>query len=267
MRIALLAACVVLLPGLCPAQIASRPASNASGNQLPPPRLTATEPSPADSGSASSVTANLQASVDRLTQTNKELLDLLKKQQSVLQDIQYDRRLQTRQIESLEQRLQESLVENAQLQAKIDKLMSAPAAPPSSAAPAATNSVANAQPPSPPPPPASYLPPPESAPAGSPGWHRLFSLSGTDSRDTDLFHIQGHQWRVVWHNQDKPGKAYLNTSALFLNAFPKDDTIPQKVCAKLGSGGDSTQLTGPGNYYVKVEASGGSWEMAVEDFY
>ena len=30
----------------------------------------------------------------------------------------------------------------------------------------------------------------------------------------------------------------MNTSALFINAFPRDDTIPQKVCAKLGSGGD-----------------------------
>jgi len=71
---------------------------------------------------------------------------------------------------------------------------------------------------------------------------------------------------VLWHNQDKPGKAYLNTSALFINAFPKDDTIPQKVCSKLGSGGDSAELDGPGNYYLKVEASGGSWELAVEDF-
>jgi hypothetical protein len=71
---------------------------------------------------------------------------------------------------------------------------------------------------------------------------------------------------VLWHNQDKPGKEYLNTSALFINAFPKDDTIPQKVCSKLGSGGDSTELDGPGNYYLKIEASGGSWELAVEDF-
>ncbi len=51
-----------------------------------------------------------------------------------------------------------------------------------------------------------------------------------------------------------------------INAFPKDDTIPQKVCSKLGSGGDSTELDGPGNYYLKIEASGGSWELAVEDF-
>jgi hypothetical protein len=98
-------------------------------------------------------------------------------------------------------------------------------------------------------------------------WHRLFTLSGTDNRSSDFFHIEGHQWRVLWHNQDKPGKAYVNTSALFLNAFPKDDTIPQKVCSKLGSGGDSTELIGPGNYYLKIEASGGAWELAVEDFH
>jgi hypothetical protein len=71
---------------------------------------------------------------------------------------------------------------------------------------------------------------------------------------------------VFWHNQDKPGKASQNTSALFINAFPKDDTIPQKVCSKVGSGGDSTELQGPGNYYLRIEASGGTWELAVEDF-
>jgi hypothetical protein len=91
-------------------------------------------------------------------------------------------------------------------------------------------------------------------------------LKGDDSKQTDLFHIEGRTWRVLWHNQDKPGKTYVNTSALFINAFPRDDTIPQKVCSKLGSGGDSTELNGPGNYYLKVEASGGSWELAVEDF-
>ncbi|HEY0257820.1 MAG TPA: hypothetical protein VGC39_10285, partial [Candidatus Methylacidiphilales bacterium] len=85
-------------------------------------------------------------------------------------------------------------------------------------------------------------------------------------RQTDLFPVQVKTWRVVWHNQDKPGKPYANTSALFINAFPKDDTIPQKVCAKLGTGGDATELQGPGNYYLKVEASGGAWELAVEDF-
>ena len=71
---------------------------------------------------------------------------------------------------------------------------------------------------------------------------------------------------MLWHNQDKPGAVYENTSALFINAFPKEDVIPQKVCSKLGSGGDSTELTGPGDFYLKVEASGGSWELAVEDF-
>jgi hypothetical protein len=71
---------------------------------------------------------------------------------------------------------------------------------------------------------------------------------------------------VLWHNQDPPGKELQGTSGLFINAFPKDDTIPQRVCAKVGSGGDSSELEGPGNYYLKIEASGGSWELAVEDF-
>ncbi len=233
----------------------------------------ATPPRPATTPPPNShpSTQTSQSSIDRLTESNLTLLDLLKKQQAVLEDIQFDRRLQSRQIQSLEERLQETLIENDKLQNKIDQLSAAAANPPPVAAPTVTGTTTAQAPPAaptPPPPPASYLPAaqPEGMP-GTPSWHRLFSLSGTDNKNTDLFQIQGHQWRVLWHNQDKEGKAYVNTSALFLNAFPKDDTVPQKVCSKLGSGGDTTQLVGPGDYYLKIEASGGSWELAVEDFH
>jgi len=235
----------------------------------------------ASSGKAShaaTTAAELQKTIDQLTQSNRDLLDLLKKQQAVLEDIQFDRRQQSRQIQSLEERLEGALLQNAQLQSKVANLEADAAvrpavalAPLPGATPASTN-IAPVKPAPPPvaatpPPPATYLPPPPSE--GAPGiksWHRLFTLKGEDNKQTDLFSIQGRTWRVLWHNQDKPGKMFQNTSALFINAFPKDDTIPQKVCSKLGSGGDSANLDGPGNYYLKIEASGGAWEVAVEDF-
>jgi len=243
-------------------------------------------PAPAKMPHLPATAVELQKTVDQLTQSNRDLLDLLKKQQSVLEDMQFDRRLQSRQIESLEERLEDSLFQNTQLQNKIATLEAEAAVRPSASP--ATALAAQATPPAPEaapgstnvppaqpapvqdvatPPPSTYLPPPDSEGApGTKSWHRLFTLKGEDTRQTDLFQIQGRTWRVVWHNQDKPGKEYVNTSALFINAFPKDDTIPQKVCSKLGSGGDSTELDGPGNYYLKIEASGGSWELAVEDF-
>jgi hypothetical protein len=240
-------------------------------------------PAPAKLSRSMLTAAELQKTVDQLTQSNRDLLDLLKKQQSVLEDMQFDRRLQSRQIESLEERLEDSLFQNTQLQNKIATLEAeaavrpsaapeaAQAAPPVPDAPPGSTNAPPAQP-APvqdvsTPPPSTYLPPPDTE--GMPGtksWHRFFTLKGEDSQQSDLFHIEGRTWRVLWHNQDKPGKEYANTSALFINAFPKDDTIPQKVCSKLGSGGDSTELDGPGNYYLKIEASGGSWELAVEDF-
>jgi len=246
------------------------------------PALVTPKPAPPAKAPHSQATAaELQVALDQLTQSNRDLLDLLKKQQAVLEDMQFDRRLQSRQIQSLEERLEEALFQNTQLERKIDGLEAdAATRPPASpviapAAPVATPGSTNIPPAQPvpaavaaaSPPPATYLPPPESEGApGTQSWHRLFTLKGDDSRQSDLFQVQGRTWRVLWHNQDKPGKAYLKTSALFINAFPKDDTIPQKVCSKLGSGGDSNELDGPGNYYLKIEASGGSWELAVEDF-
>jgi len=245
----------------------------------PVPASVPSKPAPAAKPSHSSATAaQMQIALDQLTQSNRDLLDLLKKQQGVLEDMQFDRRLQSRQIQSLEERLEEVLFQNTELQTKVANLEADaavhPPAPPvaaPAAVPGSTNNPPTQPVPAPvaatPPPPSTYLPPPEleGAPATK-SWHRLFTLKGDAGKQSDIFQIQSRTWRVLWHNQDKPGKAYLNTSALFINAFPKDDTIPQKVCSKLGSGGDSAELDGPGNYYLKIEASGGSWELAVEDF-
>ena len=251
------------VPG--PYQIAENTAVPPPGT--PPPA----EPASLRGGHPSSGTEKSQAIIDRLAASNQDLLDLLKKQQAVLEDIQYDRRLQNRQITLIEERLENTLQENAALQVKIAKLQtqladaaSKPATPSEVAAP---SSPATPQVPAPPAEPATYLPAPETA--GSPGsmwWHRLLTLSGDGSKDSDIFHIAGPQWRVVWHNQDRPGAAYKNTSALFISAFPKNDTIPKKICSQLGSGGDKTEITGSGDYYLKIEASGGHWEAAVEDF-
>jgi len=234
--------------------------------------------SPANTSHPPATAAQLQAALDQLTQSNRNMLDLLKQQQEVLKDMQFDRRLQSRQIQSLEERLEETLFQNTQLQRKVavleaDAAVRPPGAPVtmSAATPGSTNAPSAQPVPTPvaatPPPPSTYLPPPESEGAsGTKSWRRLFALKGNESKESDLFQIQGRTWRVLWHNQDRPGKIYENTSAVFINAFPKDDTIPQKVCSKLGSGGDSAELNGPGNYYLKIEASGGSWEVAVEDF-
>lgn len=269
---------LALVGGACPVALAQTlpvPNSSPEGKAIPP-NLKITPPTTENHPAAPSpaVTVNQEA-MDRLTQSNRDLLDLLKKQQSVLEDIQYDRRLQSRRIDTLSERLEESLQDNAKLQAQVASLQATAAATaagrsnPTPEPSASTNVVQQPAPPTPEPtaPPASYLPPApeENGPPGTAAWHRLFTLSGTDSKTSDMFHVKGHNWRVVWHNQDREGKTFAGTSGLFINAFPKNDTIPQKVCSKVGSGGDSTDLQGPGNYYLKIEASGGSWELAVED--
>ena len=237
------------------------------------PNAAASPPvNPAAPAGSSSVAAANAASLARLTASNQDLLDLLKKQQAVLEDIQYDRRLQNRQISSLEDRLQDAMQQNGQLQAKVAKLEMqlslAPSAPiPAAVPPAKAVSLETPPPAAAPAAPATYLPPPESEGApGTKSWHRLFSLSGTEGKESQLFHVQGPQWRVLWHNQDRPGDSYVNTSALFINAYPKGDNIPIKVCSKLGSGGDKPEFNGPGDFSLKIEASGGTWELAVEDF-
>jgi hypothetical protein len=237
----------------------------------PPAEPASSKPVPDSKGATGSEDRN-QALIERLAASNQDLLNLLKEQQAVLEDIQYDRRLQNRQITLIEGRLEDTLQANAALQAKVAKLeaeaATAASRPSEPEMPAA--SVKDAEPaiaPVPPAPPASYLPAPETD--GAPGtmwWHRLVTISGDESKTSNVFHIAGKQWRVLWNNQDRPGATYKNTSALFISAFPKGDIMPRKVCSQLGSGGNSTEFTGGGDFYLKVEASGGNWEAAVEDF-
>ena len=259
---------LALLPLLGPAQ--TNPPAAIEPNPVPVAKLTR----------AQQTAAELQKTVDQLTQSNRDLLDLLKKQQAVLEDIQFDRRLQSRQIASLEERLEDTLLDNTRLQSKVAKLEEDAALRPAGSAPPAAPGVAGVPIPvaastnsapsdaeTPALAPGSFLPQPQTQ--GEPGtmwWHRLLTLKGDDTRQSDLFQVQSKTWRVLWHNQDRAGKEFANTSALFINAFPKDDTIPYKVCAKLGSGGDSTELVGSGTYYLKIEASGGTWELAVEEY-
>jgi hypothetical protein len=269
----LLLAFTALLPLIAQAQTLTppEPVPNPAPAVTPPATVTPQAPAPASAPGAQpqAATTTNSAAIEQLSQSNRELLDLLKKYLGVLEDMQYDRRLQSRQIQNLEIRLTETLQQNADLQAKIAKLQTELNAPPPSVP--ATNPVTNTPPPvppAPPPEPASYLPPaPIEGPPGVKCWHRIYALTGTDNDTSDPFHIEGSNWRVVWHNQDKAGDVYKGTSALFINAFAKGDTIPQKACAKVGSGGDSSELTGPGDFVLKIEASGGKWELAVEDFY
>jgi hypothetical protein len=277
-RISLAAAGAVLL--LTAGPLHGQTIRDLLGKEVPPtttqpatyPAAAQTSPPPAHPTSSGTPAAPDPAVV-QLSQSNRDLLDLLKKQQAVLEDIQYDRRLQNRQIQLVEERLEETLQQNTLLETKIARLegeladaKAAAENKSSSPPPAPENTTPEPVAPTVAPEPATYLPPAEGD--GAPGtmwWHRVMTLSGTDGKTSEIFHITGRQWRVLWHNQDKEGDTYKNTSALFINAFPKDDTIPQKVCSKLGSGGDETDLLGPGNYYLKIEASGGKWELAVED--
>ena len=165
----------------------------------------------------------MQAALDQLTQSNRDLLDLLKKQQAVLEDIQFDRRLQSRQIESLEERLEETLLQNAQLQNKVANLEadaavrpSGPRADASAAGDAtlATNAAARLRPrrragrriaaAT-----ARHLP--AAAGIGRSARHEIvapaFHAEGRATASRPIFFIStGRTWRVLWHNQDKPGK-------------------------------------------------------------
>jgi hypothetical protein len=84
---------------------------------------------------ASDNTAQLEAALVQLTQSNRDLLDLLKKQQAVLEDIQFDRRLQSRQIQSLEDRLEETLLQKSQLENKVANLEADASAAPANPSP------------------------------------------------------------------------------------------------------------------------------------
>src|SRR5271168_3438305 len=126
MRFALILALVLLArPGLAQ----TPPSDTVLSAPAPAPAPEPPKPVPPKLSKSAMTAAELQKTVDQLTQSNRDLLDLLKKQQAVLEDMQFDRRLQSRQIGALEERLEDTLYQNAQLQNKVDKLEEAAAVP------------------------------------------------------------------------------------------------------------------------------------------
>ena len=269
------------MPGLGRAEHAGA-VSIADNNATPPPGT----PPPAEPAQPAASRAQQRQRrgrskreiIDRLTRSNQDLLDLLKQQQAVLEDIQYDRRLQNRQITLIEQRLEDTLQLNAALQAKVAKLQAERAAARAQpkrggdgrrSATAAAPASRLRRLPYPPPPPASYLPPPEHdrgarhdvvAPAA-----RRFRARIRNARR--LFHIAGKQWRVLWHNQDRPGDCLQEYQRAFHQRLSRRMTaFPRRSARSWARAGDNTEITGSGDYYLKIEASGGHWEAAVEDF-
>ena len=285
MRLAFLIA-LLFLPRLSFAQATN----DTNAPALPAPPASAggnAKPAAAPNKSAKpTTTAQMQATIDQLTQSNRDLLDFLKKQQAVLQDIQFDRRLQSRQIQSLEERLEDALSRKMRsCKARLPRSKPMPPCVPPRLATSAEfahrplRSRLNTSP----------MPTPARRPVAdaTPAARDLPAPARIGGRARNqivapAFHAERRRQQtdrsVPYPRPDvagalaqpgqTDGKVYANTSALFINAFPKDDTIPQKVCAKLGSGGDSTELQGPGNYYLKIEASGGygnwPWKISAE---
>ncbi len=218
----------------------------------PPP----TPPTPAPSPNS--------AELKRLQAINDQLLALTKQQEALLEQCQTSRKEQERFIAHLEERLVTTSMDKASLQKQVallqDQLASGTVVSPRTTQ---SSSSSNQIPTPVPVRPTSELPPESDAPSGTLAFRRVFILKGSDSQKTDIFHISGKTWRILYHNRD-PEK-YPNTSALFVEAYPKGDDVPLKRASQAATGGGEEILDGPGDFYLKIDAAGGTWEVAVED--
>jgi hypothetical protein len=88
-------------------------------------------------------------------------------------------------------------------------------------------------------------------------WTEIGRWTGTGSKNTDDFTINGSKWRIRWIVEGEP-------SQLSVWLHKPDGTVVENVGSSRGPGSDETVVRGGGTYYLKLTGLG-KWEVVVED--
>lgn len=86
-------------------------------------------------------------------------------------------------------------------------------------------------------------------------WRRVLEISGTSTKQTDLFHISGSKWRISW--------AVKSKDRITIGVMDKEGNV---VSVASGSdGADVTHIHKSGTFYLNITSSG-PYKIVVDEF-
>ena len=102
----------------------------------------------------------------------------------------------------------------------------------------------------------------ESAPVdGGRMWSVVKMWSGTGSHDTEVFTVADH-WRVDWLFNESQSLGQLQ-----VYVYSADGKLLNVAANTQKSGADTSFWMGPGTYMLRINASGGDWQLDVQDLH
>lgn len=99
--------------------------------------------------------------------------------------------------------------------------------------------------------------------ATTPGWQQVASWQGNGVKSTETFHVNSKQWRVTWNYTGRKGG---DGGHLSVFAHNEDGSWSELAASQTGAGsGDSIMRSGPGDCYLEISSTSGSWQVVVEE--
>lgn len=115
-----------------------------------------------------------------------------------------------------------------------------------------------------------YTPPPTPTPLIVKSWHTITQFSGSGSKNTDQFTVQGTQWRITWTAYATKSYCLASGCSIYIYTYKPGDTIytDNMISEVSGSKTDTANFYNNGTFYFKIINSNvDSWSITVEDFY
>lgn len=94
-------------------------------------------------------------------------------------------------------------------------------------------------------------------------WKEVTTFEGESIKDTETFHIEGKEWRIVWSTE--PGS--LGDMNFQIYVYKDSDTAtPVSIAANVvGKGNDTSTIRGSGDYYFTIN-TGQPYKIVVEEY-
>jgi hypothetical protein len=100
-------------------------------------------------------------------------------------------------------------------------------------------------------------------------WQETQRWDGTGAQDTDAFTVRGNAWRLSWLATAASPEDDGGNAAFSLHVYRDGEDVPFDILGDLGEevgvAGSTVLDTGPGTYYLRIEAALVDWTVTLAE--
>ena len=92
-------------------------------------------------------------------------------------------------------------------------------------------------------------------------WKEVIIFEGESIKDTETFHIEGKEWRIVWSTE--PGD--LGDMNFQIYAYDSDQNMKSVAANVVGKANDTSTIRGDGDYYLSINTAQ-PYKIIIEEY-